>query len=95
VLGRGHKDRPWGTRKGHAERARRQWTWLGWPGRALGGWCAQLGWMVRRVWGVCPCGARGVIVGLVCGLGWGSGERRAKKLHYPVAPLEIADFRGE
>ncbi len=35
------------------------------------------------------------VVGLVCGLGWGFGERRAKKLYYLVAPFEIADFRGE
>ena len=49
---------------------------------------------------MCLCGVRGVIVesgvvGLVCGLGWGFGEGRAKKLYYLVAPFEIADFRGE
>ena len=39
--------------------------------------------MVRRVWGECLCGVRGVIVesgvvGLGCGLGWGFGERVQK-----------------
>ena len=45
---------------------------------------------------MCLCGVRGVIVesgvvGLVCGLGWGFGGGRAKKLYYLVAPFDTLD----
>ena len=31
------------------------------------------------------------VVGLVCGLGWGFGGGRAKKLYYLVAPFDTLD----
>ena len=62
--------------------------------------CLVGGYGLEGVGGECLCGVRGVIVesgvvGLVCGLGWGIWESRAKKLYCLVAPFEIADFRGE
>ncbi len=54
---------------------------------------------MEGVWCVFVGRARSVsgewVVGLGCGVGWGFGERGAKKLYYLVAPFEIADFRGE
>jgi hypothetical protein len=51
--------------------------------------------MVRRVWGECLCGVRGVIVesgvvGLGCGC-VGDLGRGQKKLYYLVAPLDTLD----